>query len=180
MQQLFRLFIDVALLKKGPQDVPYSVFLFTLLFVVVFVSDIILLQIPGPEGRAYTFVDVLKALTITYCILLSMLYLVFYMQKKTNRYLQSITALTGFGLLVNILQFPIIFLIQLALINKISGMVIMISLLQMFLFGWILVVNYHIFRQAFSSSMLFAAGLSLSYFTLGLMTQLMLLPEIQT
>lgn len=178
MPQLFRLLIDLALVKKGPQDVPYSLFLFVFIFTVVFITDIIGLQIPGPKGQVYDFVDVIKFLVIANIVIYAAIYLVFYLQKLTNRYLQTITALAGIGLVLNFIQIPMNYIIVKAFVNELPGLVIMMSMLQMFLFGWLLFVNFNIFRQALSISMLYAVALSLGLFILSLYLQSALLPDL--
>ena len=46
MQALFKLFFLISILNKGPQDVPYSRFLFISLLIVLYVTDLLLAQIP--------------------------------------------------------------------------------------------------------------------------------------
>jgi len=179
MLQLFRLFLGVSLLKKGPQDVPYSLFLFVILFLIVFVLDVIGMQVPDSKGNAFAMIDILRYLVIDKAIILSVIFLIFHMHGYKNRYLQSITAIYGFEFLLETIHLPLnLFTVQVAADNP--NILVLVFFVYMFLFGWLLMVVYHVLRQALSITMLHAAVLSVGLFSLDLYIGSLLLPELSS
>lgn len=91
MKELLRLFTQIALLRRGPQDVPASRLLLALTvlgyFIVNFAVSLVLPPIPGP-WPLHLVVDVLFMLA-WFAVLLRV-------AKRPERYLQTTTAVFGY------------------------------------------------------------------------------------
>lgn len=98
MSALFRFFIDLALLRRGPQDLPASAALLALLAV----ASVVLGTLNGAElfggHRA-----ALGANLIDLALSLLLLYMLLQLKSKLARWQQTATAFLGLGALVGLL-----------------------------------------------------------------------------
>jgi len=155
MSRLITLWLDICLLRAGPQDLPHSQTLLGLtLGGYVLVS--FLLSAPGyPVGTALLIALVDLALLLIFAI--SLLSLV----GKINRLIQTLTALVGTGTLLGLIALP---LVQVLTREQVSEeLVFLVSMLWLLLFGWSLLVVAHIMRHALSVSLPVALGASIVY-----------------
>lgn len=180
MQQLFQLFLGITLMKKGPQDAPYSLFLFAGVLTGVFVLDLIGLNIPGPKGQVYDLLSLLRYWFIANAVVFLAMYLIFIVHGHRPRYLQSITALTGAEFIMKAIHLPVHLMIVFALESGNNGLLLMGGLLQMIWIGWLLMVYVHVFRQAIGASMFYALAIALGLFSLTLFLRPFLLPEVSS
>jgi len=176
MSELARLFISIALFKKGPQDVPYSMFLVAVLIVATFIVDLFIYQLPNAREVPLDISIIIRYLLAVNAASILMVYLIFYFHKHQNRFMQSITAMYGIDLLMSIISFPIHLLLIFAVTNKVLPAAVIGTLLIMFLLGWNLFVYMHIFRFGLSISPLHAGMLSLVMFMLGISISDLLIP----
>lgn len=148
---VLRLFLDICLFRKGPQDIPASSFLFRLTVIIYLIVGFIFLQL-GTTG--------LKALTETVFetfIALGFVWGLLAFTKKTPRFRQTATSLLGSDALISSLAMPFM-----AAINYNAGAggpyLIMLVLLI-----WHISVIGHILRHALSSNLTFGLGIALVY-----------------
>src|SRR5687767_4391035 len=107
MMELLRLFTQIALLRRGPQDVPASAVLLALTvlgyFTVNALVSLVLPPIPGP-WILHLLVEVFFMLT-WYAVLLRVV-------KRPERFLQTATAMFGYQLVLSPLLIASSWLIQ--------------------------------------------------------------------
>ena len=176
MSELVRLFVQLALFKKGPQDVPYSLFLLIALFVTAFCLELITHLIPGLKREEVEFLVYLRYLVVSNIIFVIVIYLLFKLHGHSKRFVQSLTAMLGIDLLISIIFLPINLIIVFAGDNQIPLLVGLMALLYMVLFFWYLFIYLHIFRHGLSVSPVIAGMLSLGIFLLGISLNNLLLP----
>ncbi|GAB4393800.1 MAG: hypothetical protein Tsb005_13630 [Gammaproteobacteria bacterium] len=156
MKAIIRLFWQVCLLRLGPQDLPYSTTLFSL----------IILGYVGVNLAQGTFYQPLTSAIWQTCILLSVdllfLAVVLYLRTKIARYIQTACAILGVNTLINVLILPVA-LIHVTFIAQINNELALFALGMLFLILvlginiWLIVINSHIFRHALDVP--FAGGL---------------------
>ena len=155
MQQLLRLFWEICLLRKGPQDVPAAPVLFWLLLLVGLLVDLII---------AVNFVDLESALLVVlantvalFGVVVALLYLLGY----RSRAIQTLITLMGTGLIFSAIRLPLMFLLRL-----LPGGGGMFGFVEIFVLVWSLVVIAHILRHALSIHLFMAGVLAFGYFML--------------
>ena len=170
MSDLFKRLINICLLAKGPQDLPYSVTLFRLLLLVYFISG--LLSLLSTVSAELAFMVMLVDLFI----LLSFSWLCLMAFKKQPRFVQMIIALTGVGSLFNLLSIPMMIQIE---AGKQAGQIpAELSFLLLFLISWNLAVVAHIFRESFGVRLLAAFVLTLAYKIIEISASQILFPQL--
>jgi len=133
MHTLFRLFFDIALLRKGPQDVPYSLFLLVFLFVFEFTMDIAINLIPDFEGKTLDFWINARFYVVANAVIVVFIYIIFKFYGKADRFVQSLTAITGAGL-INLAIYINVFRLALSTSRINAGMLsFVILILSLFL-----------------------------------------------
>jgi hypothetical protein len=103
MLQIFQLFIDIVLWRKGPQDVPASPTLLTIALTWNLGVSYVLARLfgyPVPTSMALTIIDI--------GISVGWLMLIVSIMGVRSRFQQSITALLGVGVLLSILNIVVI------------------------------------------------------------------------
>jgi len=165
MQALFKLFFEIATLSKGPQDVPYSRFLFISLLIVLYVLEVLLTQIlTDSQSHVASPIKVALYLLFVTVVYYSVIYLLLRAHGFANRTVQTFTALGGAELVITAVQIPV--LILGLMFEKNMGFLMILNFLYITTIGWDLVVSVHIFRQAFSVSTLRASIITLALFSL--------------
>ena len=165
MQTLFKLFFMIAILNKGPQDVPYSRFLLVSLLIIMFVTDLLQTQIPSvaPDGEV-NLIRVAVFFVFASVVYYGVVYVLMRSHGFASRAVQTITALVGVELVIKIVQIPLLLLVMMA--GKNQGAVLLLYLLFLMTIGWGLVANVHIFRHALSISALRASVITLALFSM--------------
>lgn len=176
MSELARLFISIALFKKGPQDVPYSWFLLIAVIVTTFAIDLLIFQLPNTRKEPLEFFIILRYLLAVNVVSIVVVYLIFYFHNYKNRFLQSMTAMSGIDLIMSIISIPIHLLLIFASVNESVAIAILGTLLIMFQIIWNLLVYTHIFRFGLSVSLLYGGMLSLVMFAFGISLSDILIP----
>jgi hypothetical protein len=155
MPRLITIWLDLCLLRAGPQDLPVSqVLLWLSAGAYLLVS--FLLSVSGyPPGEALLVALVDLGLLIAFAAAL------LYLWGKTERLNQTLTALAGSGALLGLIALP---LVQVLFAGQEAGQVPpFIILLWFLLYGWSLLVVTHITRHALSISFPFALGIAIVY-----------------
>ena len=155
MQQLIKLFWEICLLRKGPQDVPAAQVLFWLLLIVGMVVDLII---------AVNFIDFQSALLMVIAntiVLFGVVIGLLYIFRYANRIIQTLTTLIGTGLIFSVIRLPLMLIVKMVPDNA-----SMFGFIEIFILVWSLVVIAHILRHALSIELFLAAMLAFGYFML--------------
>jgi len=146
MKDLIRLFTQIALLRRGPQDLPASPLLLaaTILgyFVVNFVVSSLLPPFPGP-WVAHLGLDV-AFMFAWYALLMRLV-------RKPERFLQTTTAVYGFQAVLSPLLVASVWLTR--RFAQDSLWQFPVTLMSLGLLVWIITANSHIVKAALEWSM---------------------------
>lgn len=165
MAVLFKLFWDICLLRKGPQDLPASQELLKLCLIAYAGSGLLNLWLGlGDTGHGtallLTIVDV--------GLLMGLCHAVLQLMGLLERYVQTLTALTGTGTLLQLIVMPLGLWYQRELAA--NGATDMPALLWLLLLVWSVAITAHILRHAlsvsFGAGMLYALGYLMISWTL--------------
>ncbi|HHH39477.1 MAG TPA: hypothetical protein ENK50_07875 [Sedimenticola sp.] len=158
MGRLLNLFVDICLLRAGPQQLPASRFLLLLTLLLSLVTGTLVLV----EG--FGLFPALAAQALDLLLLLGLMRAALIVRGMGARFLQAGTALFGSSVLINLLVMPL----QLAIGDDpaASGFSELAVLLYLVLLLWSVVVMGHILRHAFEIRLAAGILLSLGYFLL--------------
>jgi len=162
MVALFNLFLDICLLRKGPQDVPTSVALLQLSVAVYAIVGLVLLLANLNITQAFTLV------MLDLGLLLGLTYGVLNILGRGTRFTQTVTALAGTGLLLELIAWPLAIWIGQANLRQEAAA--LPSLLYLALLVWNIAITGHILRHALSTTLafgvLYAFGYLMSFWVL--------------
>ena len=136
---LFRVFMEICLLRRRPQDLPYSQALFSLCMVSYLLLTTLLNAIVYPLGNA------LLASAVEGVLIMAATSAALRLRGVGERWLQTTTALTGSGCILTLFALPVF-----AFGERLGqGQVpVMTSLLALLLLTWNLAVVAHVLRHA--------------------------------
>ncbi|HXH02335.1 MAG TPA: hypothetical protein VNN09_03340 [Candidatus Competibacteraceae bacterium] len=143
MAVLLNLFLDISLLRKGPQDVPASEVLLRLTLVAYLLSGWLVLWLLGGP-----FFSALLQALVDLGLLSGLSYVLLFLAGYPERYPQTLTALAGTGTLLGLVGLPI-----LAWLQRVEGMreaMALPSLFYLLLLVWNVALIGHILRHALS------------------------------
>jgi hypothetical protein len=160
--------LALLILKAAPQDLPYSPRLTLQLAVFYVLSGVIMLQTTLSPDDLYA--GILLGLLVQYIFS----YAVLFALDKSARFMQTFCALTGAGLLFNLLSWPVFAVLS----DEASQDAIKstMSLLFLLLISWEVLVKAHIFKQALEMKMFGALALSFSLFFISVTLSQLLFP----
>lgn len=159
LKQFFDVFWSVCMLKKGPQDIPSSVLLLVITFLVSALVDILNLSITVPA----TAFPVLLAMALVYSsVLMASLAIIMWLLKYRQRIVQTLSAIFGTGTIISLVALPLLLMLM-QKPDEPSIFSIFVIAIQF----WSLAVTAHILRFALSVPMLLAGLLAFGYFLLG-------------
>ena len=153
MYQLMKLFWEISLLRKGPQDVPGARVLFWPLLLAGFFVDLFM---------AVNFVDIQSAISLVLAntlLLFGLVILLLYVFRYQNRIMQTLICLIGTGLIFSFIRMPLMYIFK--FIPNTPGI---FGMLEIGVLIWSLFVIAHILRHALSIEFMLAGMLSFGYF----------------
>lgn len=154
MLALFNLFLDICLLRKGPQDTPASMALLKICLLAYALSGLLVLLFSTPAPVA------LSQILLDMVLLSGLLYLALTLRRHPKRFEQTLSALTGTGALMGLLALPLMSWI----IHQEEGAnTALPSLLLLVLMVWSIAIMAHILRHAFEISIWLGALCALGY-----------------
>jgi len=155
MLRLIKIWLDICLLRAGPQDVPVSrVLLWLSLAAYLLVSFV--LSLPG-----YSSAVAARVAGVDLVLLVVFATAPLYLLNKTARIGQTLTALAGSGALLGLLALP---LIQVLFEGQDSGEIpSFAAMVWLILVGWSLLVVAHIMRHALSVAFAVGLGVAILY-----------------
>ena len=157
VQQFLRIFIDIVLWRRGPQDLPASGLLVALTlaaYVAVTVVQLLMLDEPAATWAFFLIVDPL--------LLMGWVWLVLRVFGRSDRYLQTVAAVLGTGALLGIgLYLPLQFIVMSLGQPPTSSMAQVFGLLLVAVFA---LVTGRIVKLATDSSLFTGIAVALTYF----------------
>ena len=166
MFEIFRLFFDICLLKKGPQDVPPSRLLFWFSLTLYGMVGFLMLHL------SVSWLASLFQLLAEIMILLIFTAGILYLKGKTSRLFPVVTALLGADALISFFALPVIASMTIGRTPFFSELVY----LALVIWSWL--VMGHIFRHALSISLSFGLGVAFVYIFSTLQIMGFLFPEM--
>jgi hypothetical protein len=159
----------MLLLRTAPQDLPYSLGMMNRIIFIYLVSGLVVQSgIVEPVlsiGRMV--LNIAITMLFTYVVLASL--------ELKPRFVQTMSALVGVGVVFNLLAWPLLQQIgNESSAEPVSGIV---SLLVLLLMSWELLVTAHIYRHALNVKMGHAIILSLGLFFISITLSQMIFPE---
>jgi len=170
MSALLKIYMEVCLLSKGPQDIPYSVYLLRLMLALYFITGVLSILPMVSFGQS------LWVMCLDLLILMVFCWIGLQLFKKLSRFNQLLTAILGTGSFFNLLAWPLINYFEVA---KAQDVIIpelgFIFLVQI---SWKLAVYAHIFRETFGVRLYVAFLLTLSYAIISIISQQLIFPDL--
>lgn len=137
MAALFRVFWQIALLRRGPQTLPASRELLWLILVAHWLTGVILVIDTFSLGRA-----LLSGLVGT-LIMMAVVHGLLTLYRRHSRVTQTLAALAGCEVLLGLCTLPLLLLLDLG-----GGMRDLAVMFWLFLLGWNVAIAARLFRQA--------------------------------
>ena len=170
LRTISKAFLEICLLRKGPQDLPKSTELLVLSLFMYTLIDVLLTVQSRPlvDALMVSFVDVGFLLLVTFLILKQ--------HKHLERWHQTMTALFGTGVVLGIFIFPLVFG---GVQNQYEGWLQRnFGLLFLIMGIWNVAVLAHIVRHAISTSAGIGVMIAILYVWMSSLLVTMLFPEI--
>jgi len=169
---LSKAFLDICLLRKGPQDLPKSTVLLYMCLTLYTVFDVLLTL------QARSIEDALLVSLVDVCFLLAVTFFILKQHHHLDRWIQTITALCGTGVILGIFIFPLVYGgAQNQYETWLQQIIILLFLVMVI---WNIAVLAHIVRHAISSSMGIGIMIAILYIWMSSLLISMLFPEIIT
>jgi hypothetical protein len=159
MYELLKLFYQIALLRKSPEDIPRTPFLHLLVLVSYIGTSFLMLFISTTWTQAFVQLGVELLFISLFCR-----FILSWRQKQT-RYPQTLTALIGVNTVITVCSFPAVASLNVPMPEESSFYLLAV-------FGFTLIILWHwiaaghIFRKALSEPFIFGLGVSLLYLML--------------
>lgn len=160
--------LSLLVLKSAPQDLPYSLQLMLRLVLAYILSGIAVLQTTlNPDDL---FSGLFLGLLIQYVFIYSVLKAL----DKSERFVQTFSAMLGIGVLFNLLSWPVFSVLS----DETTQDVMKSSMSLMFLLiiSWEVLVKAHIFKHALEMRMASALAISFSLFFISIALSQLLFP----
>jgi hypothetical protein len=155
--KLLNLFVDICLLRAGPQDLPVSPFLLWLTALLSLISGaLVIVNTFGSLAAAG------MAQAVDMLLLLGLLRISLLLFNRGARFLQAATALMGTSVLINLLAMPLQLLIYPDPSASFLGELGVLFYLAVVI--WALVIIGHIFRCALDIRLMMGVAIALGYF----------------
>jgi len=151
MIRWLRFYVDVCLLKAGPQDAPSSTSIQYLTILAYWASGVVLTSF-NQTFLAAIFIALVQTILVLFFINLSL-----WIRKFPDRILQTVTAFTGSGFIISLLALPVIYMLSQSDVT--SNLIY--SLFWVSLVIWETVVVANIFRQALEIPLYASMGVAL-------------------
>ncbi len=167
MYELMKLFFDIAVFKKGPQDIPASTWLLRLLIPIYMVINFLIVAL------SVDMFDALLQVIVEVLLIFAFAWGLMYFTGRPERYQQTTCALLGTDALISLFALPALA----TLIGQGSALafVVVVSLML-----WHWVVTGHILRHALSQPLIFGLGVAFLYLLASFQIMAFLFPELAT
>ena len=171
LNALIQVFADICVLRKGPQDLPTSSFLFGVTAMAYLLIGVINMsvELSWPATLTSTLIDM--------ALMGGLLYLALWVKQTTPRWVQAMTAFFGAGAFLGFVATPLVFWYQAAGSGTPAAIFPSISLLGILV--WQMFVIAGILRHALSVPLIFggASAALYLYINLRILNALFFTPE---
>ena len=168
MLQLIRAWFEICLLRRTPQELPASGYLLGVSLCCYGLVSVLV------SSQSYTFNRALLLAGADLGLLVVFVWSLLYLQSKTARIGQTLSALAGSGSLMGLFALPLMLAIGPGTVNEpVPAPLVSLWLLLLL---WNLFVMAHIIRHALSSSFAIGFGISLLYALLSMQVITTLFP----
>ncbi len=167
MYELGKLFFDIAIFKKGPQDVPFSPWLLRLLVLVYALVNLLVLKMSN------NLLDSLLQVGLEVILVLAFAWLMTTLSNRKERYPQTACALVGTDALISVFALPALA----TLVGK-GNLFSFIMVVVLMLWHWL--VTAHIIRHTLSQPLLSGLGIAFLYFVVSYHILAMFFPALAT
>jgi len=153
---IINFFIDLALLRRAPQDLPASAALLLLVLAAGLVAGLLLALTAGVglgSGLLQSLLDL--------GLMLGALSLALRLLGRPQRFLQTATALLGVDTLITLMALLPVGLAR--PVDSESGLLALAGLLFMLLVAWSVLATGHILRHAFGLTLLQGAAIAIGF-----------------
>ncbi|MCK9397318.1 MAG: hypothetical protein M0Q44_17235 [Methylobacter sp.] len=166
MFEIIKLLFDICLFKKGPQDLPFSVWLLRLLAVADVIVSFLMVSL-----QAGLAVSLLQAI-VSALLIVGFSWLMLYLARKRGRFHQTAGALLGTDAMISFFALP-------AMASMMIGTGALLAfIVTMGLMIWHWAVTGHIIRNALGQSLAFSLGLAFLYILGSYQVMALLFPEV--
>ena len=166
MFDIIKLLFEICLFKKGPQDLPYSLWLLRLLLVVYIGIRILMLSIH------FDWLNVLLQIIVDVILVAGFFWIILYLAGKLGRFYQALSAVLGTDAMISFFALP-----GMATIETGHGG-LWVFLVVLVLVGWHWAVTGHIIRNALDKSLSFSLGVAFLYLIGSYQVMALLFPEV--
>ena len=166
MFEIVKLFFDICLFKKGPQDIPsYNGLLNGLIVVYALVGFLVLFVTAG-------FFDAVLQVLVEIALVIVFTKVLLSLFRRPERYVQTASALFGTDALLSFFALP-------GIASMMTGRMTLLAFAVMLgLTIWHWVVTGHIIRHAISQSIPFGLGIAFLYILAMYQVMTLLFPEV--
>jgi hypothetical protein len=169
MLLLVKTWLELCLLRKGPQDLPASGFFLGLsLGCYALVSWLV-------ASPSFGITDAALLAVVDTGMLAAFVVLLLYLQSKTERINQAMSALAGSGCLMGLFALPLVLLVDPA--QPAEQVPALLAGVWLLLLIWNLFVMAHIIRHALSSSFAIGLGAAVLYALVSMQVVATLFPQ---
>ena len=165
MYELLKLFFEICLFKKGPQDIPGSKALLPLL-IPVYASVSFLLLILDTDG-----LNAVMQVLVEILLILGSTRIILFIARKPARYQQTACALMAIDALISFFALPA----MATLVGQGAGLAFIVIILLMI---WHWAISGHIFSNALEQPFTFGLGVAFLYILVSYQVMALLFPEI--
>ena len=155
MTAFFQYFLPICLLRKGPQDLPWSLGLLCQATLLQWVSTVAVFSLKVPLTSA------IYQAFIALCIHLTVGLIVLGVMNKLNRLVQVLTAIQGALTIINLSVWPLIFLI-----GTQANATAMLGLVSLTIILWSIAIHSHILHHALEWNKAFTLPLAIALFVI--------------
>ena len=165
MYELLKLFFEICLFKKGPQDIPASNVLLRLL-IPIYASVSFLMLILNSDG-----LNAAMQVLVEVMLILGSTWIILFIASKTARYQQTASALMATDALISFFALPA----MATLVGQGTGLAFIAIILLMI---WHWAISGHIFSKALEQPFTFGLGVAFLYILVSYQVMALLFPEI--
>ena len=152
--------LEIMLLRRGPQDLPFSVSLCVILIAIYVASGVLVLATSLEFGHAFA------NMALDAVLLAAFSYICLALLNYKARFVQMVSALAGIGIVYHLLAWPLF--VQINAVQADEQSVRIFALLMLLLISWQVLVFAHVFRHTLQMSMGRALALSFGYLFLSM------------
>lgn len=165
MYEFLKLFFDICLFKKGPQDIPASNVLLRLL-IPFYASVSFLLLILNSDG-----LNAAMQVLVEIMLILGSTWIILFIARKPARYQQTASALMATDALISFFALPA----MATLVGQGAGLAFL-AIIMLMIWHW--AISGHIFSNALEKPFTFGLGVAFLYILVSYQVMALLFPEI--